>query len=343
MADVRTKRSSTGFTLIELLVVIAIIAILIGLLLPAVQKVRAAAARISCENNLKQIALAAMNYESSYGYLPPGVNFNANGNSAYNYTGSFIGTLGYILPQLEQNAIYNEILPSQFVLGGPNLQGWTNGNTYGWTAANNFIKTFACPADNVNNLLPNDGMMIYFFTYSYTFFAEVIGPVATLGRTNYCPSAGSLGNTSTGAEGGDSFYGKWVGPFYENSKTPINQISDGTSQTIMFIETLGGVPAPRDWEITWLGAGSMPLAWGVPPNCTQSQENYGGGAQWYTVSSMHDAVVNMAFCDGSVHGVRKGLGANCSGTTWFTSDWYNFMYATGMHDGSVLNESALFQ
>ena len=102
-----------GFTLIELLVVIAIIAVLVGLLLPAVQKVREAAARSSCQNNLKQITLAAMNFESTKGYLPPGglVSPNSSGGAVLPPpdSGPYTGTLAFILPYMEQNNIYTQL------------------------------------------------------------------------------------------------------------------------------------------------------------------------------------------------------------------------------------------
>ncbi len=129
-----------GFTLIELLVVIAIIALLIGLLLPAVQKVREASNRAKCQNNLRQIGIALHNFESSAGCFPPGEVKPQPG--IYDIG---VGPLPFLLPQLEQGNAYASVDPA--VLSGK--ANWWTGTTNS-IAAQQQISTFQCPSDNVS-------------------------------------------------------------------------------------------------------------------------------------------------------------------------------------------------
>ncbi len=170
-------RSRRGFTLIEMLVVIAIIAILIGLLLPAVQKVREAAARIRCANNLKQLGLAFFNYESANSKFPAGWMGNSGLPAYTGYPDYFFSwsVMAQLNPYLEQTAIYNSMDLRQPIYTLPD---------YTVSATNQFaiqqiVNLFLCPSDL--------GQPV-----SVAYGEPVIGP------TNYAACLGS-GTTNGGA------------------------------------------------------------------------------------------------------------------------------------------------
>src|SRR5262245_5233014 len=152
------RRSRTGFTLIELLVVIAIIGILVSLLVPAVQKVRASVARVQCQNNLKQLGLGMHSYHANYKRLPPGTAADdppfgsaTNWSTSGNWGSSFFV---YLLPYIEQDALFNS-----FKFDGIGGSGWGSNAAPSAAAANSInnynqannkkINVYWCPAATV--------------------------------------------------------------------------------------------------------------------------------------------------------------------------------------------------
>jgi len=342
-------RRRSGFTLIELLVVIAIIAILIGLLVPAVQKVRAAAARMSCSNNLHQISIAAMNFESTYGYLPPGSMQSPNGNTGSYGTwhGPGSGTLAHILPYMEQDNIYNLAKPpntyNSYDFFGPlaAVPPWAystppydpNGNLNGVTlAATMRVKSYECPADNANSsrssgmfdeLYPGNACAGWSGTSPPAMAGSVCGDYLSPPTSGYLfPAAGNYASCSGGLGAytglSNTSYYLYPGIYYPNSKTKITDITDGTSNTFAFGETLGGNGVRKDFNLAWFGGGSMPVAWGL-----QTPQN----SQWYTYSSRHTGVVNFAFADGSVHPIS------------FSISTLNYRLLAGMADGYTVDSN----
>jgi prepilin-type N-terminal cleavage/methylation domain-containing protein/prepilin-type processing-associated H-X9-DG protein len=354
-----STRYRPAFTLIELLVVIAIVAVLMGLLLPAVQKVRDAAARTRCQGNLKQIALAAYHYHDTEGTFPPGLNVspysqdpNPQFNWPYPYQGPYTGALAYLLPYIEQENVYRQI-PQALFLPNTTAPAWAygygpfdfqdpsvppsawNGTGAGYPKAlNTAIKTYLCPSDpgvsgfgvldaSVFNASPPYAPA-YFVVNDWVQNIPNYGH--ELGRSNYLGVGGAFGDVDPT----DAFHARWYsfkGIYYANSHTRVTDVSDGTSNTLAFGEYLGGISrtGTRPLELSWMGAGWLPTKWGLAPVYGPQGDDY----SIWMFQSGHTGVVNFAFADGSVRGISQA------------ADYNAYIDASGMADGTVFDPTEL--
>jgi prepilin-type N-terminal cleavage/methylation domain-containing protein/prepilin-type processing-associated H-X9-DG protein len=305
----RTRSPRPAFTLIELLVVIAIIAILIGLLLPAVQKVRAAAARAQCINNLKQIGLAAHNYHDVNQRLPPGYLASGTYSDGATDTTPGWGWAAYLLPYLEQNNLYAQVNFNQPVQSS--------------AAIRTVVKTFLCPADLVPPVA---------FAVPDAFGATV----AQAAPSSYAACIGGDESATDGPSG--------AGVFYRNSATRLTDITDGTSSTLLVGERSwgnangiwagaisGGVclrgrsnPCPGSGA-AFYPAATLVLAHSHLNNATTDTD---GGLDDF--SSQHTGGSNFLFADGHVAFVRSVPGDNPDGS--YTRDSLA-LQATGTRAG----------
>ncbi len=233
-------RRRTGFTLIELLVVIAIIAILIGLLLPAVQKVRDAAARMKCSNNMKQIGIALHNYHDTNGQFPAGVAmppYPASGSTSqqpYWYW----SWMAQMMPFYEQDNLYKQAVAFANPASYSTYNWWPWGGFWlggGGTPANpalgTKVKTLICPADGREDLLMPGPQW---------------GGNGNVAFTGYLAAAGSK-------EGNETYNGGTSnGILYWTSRTKMTDITDGTSNTFM----VGERPPSTDLQYGWWFAGA---------------------------------------------------------------------------------------
>lgn len=297
-------------SLLELIVVIAIVAILMGLLLPAIQKVRETAARMQCANNLKHITLAAHNYHGDYGRLPPGTLGAPPGTSRvserfWNY--QHVGVLASLLPYLELNAVHRK-LDVDWNPKAMRRPWWTNRRN--WRTAHTHIPLFLCPSDDARE---SDDVWAMVRTTPHAVMIYYFGDGAgrRLGRTNYVGVAGALGRT------GDVYWDRWQGVFTTQSTVSMNQLRDGASNTLMFGEIRGRFREEDyyyDNAMSWMGVGTFPTLFGV-----------GRKDRWFQWTSRHPSVVQFGFCDGSVRGVYK------------SADRELFRHASGYKDGFDFN------
>jgi len=304
-------RKDRGFTLVELLVVIAIIGTLVALLLPAVQAAREAARRTQCINNIKQVALAAHNHHDAFLYFPPG-NLATDpllpGMNTSNDQG--IGAIASLLPYFEQVAAH-QLIRRNMRYDTHEPVWWNDTSTV--NASRMKTKLLVCPAtDPYRHEVDMSVMLLYPIEIQptqivYNVFTQADPGGREMGRTNYF---------GTGGYGADiPGYDIYKGIFYNRSNTKFKDIVDGTSNTLMFGEGIGGKTgdsgSTRQFGYSWMGVGYLANFMGL------------GRKTFSSFSSEHPNVVNFALADGSVRSVQTNI------------DRLMYFYCAGVGEGEI--------
>jgi prepilin-type N-terminal cleavage/methylation domain-containing protein len=312
------NRKRVGFTLIELLVVIAIIAVLIGLLLPAIQKVREAASRAQCQNNLKQLGLAVNNCNDTYVQLPPVDGFFPGAGNVPQNNAGYGTILVHLLPFVEQQNLYKASLTTAAFKGFSVYAPEATPAIYATP-----IKVFQCPSDvSMSNGSPAGMPANGGASYGCNFFA-----FGTASAQTY-PAANKGWN--------------WWGA----NRIPTN-FTDGTSNTVIFTEKYARCEYPPGSKVgggtMWSHSGTGGQSWWpvvmapdfvkynsqcYGPNAGalfQSQPspfmNSGGKCDFSRAATGHTGGIVVGLADGSVRGVSTSVSA----TTW----WFAFTPAGG--------------
>jgi prepilin-type N-terminal cleavage/methylation domain-containing protein/prepilin-type processing-associated H-X9-DG protein len=327
-------RSTRGFTLIELLVVIAIIAVLIALLLPAVQAAREAARRAQCTNNLKQIALAANNYESTNGCFPggsySGTLFNPPHVSSYPENFSVFVRM---LPFFEQSAMYNAV---NFNL--------TSSDPANITICGVQINSLVCPSDAQNQSVQISSLYsLGTPTTPGWSFNEITLPPGNWMQA-FTSYAGNAGTFTFGFSNlmPSTVLAQFNGTIYNDSSVRIAAVTDGTSNTFIFGEHSKGElflldPTYAISDGSWNSGRWYDTLFATlyPLNlATGNNVAFGGGTNpgYYSptiAGSHHPGGANFAFCDGSVHFVKNSI------SSWSFSAGNADSYQDAMPNGTV--------
>ncbi len=333
--DGRCLRSHSGFTLVELLVVIAIIGILVALLLPAIQAARESARRSACVNNLHQIGVAALNFETAQKRLPPGylatdINY-INPNTAKDSKGfqQMTGVFAYLLPYLEASAISDEF--TQQLDLGIDVRGFSFTSVESnpaWAVAQTQLSVLLCPS--VPDERPQIGYMDKVYASLDGGFPKLFSDgwkddVGQMGLTHYVGVSGVWGwmaphlvfNMGYGPQ---NINKELIGVFSVRSRTHLGKVTDGTSHTLMFGEAPGtvgnGIPDPEGGSFSGMAYGHMWAGWATLPAShgldVSRENNYTGKSEiydtmWLYFGSLHPATAQFCFVDGSVRSLSKDI------------------------------------